>query len=81
MVPPLDIFKIDPRGGVLWCNAAATLETAKAHIQKLAVSSPGNHLILNQKTGQRVSVMPSGTSAQIEHLSVESRNGPRIGMG
>jgi hypothetical protein len=80
MVPSLDIFRIES-GGVLWCETAATIETAKARIQKLGLSSPGSYLILNQSTGQRIPVMP-GSSAQIEHPSVESgHHGPRVGMG
>ena len=53
MFYPLDIFKTDSDGGVLWRGAAETLIAAKAHIQTLAVSSPGEYLILDQKTGQR----------------------------
>jgi hypothetical protein len=80
MVPSLDIFRIES-GGVLWCETAATIETAKARIQKLALSSPGGYLILNQRTGQRIPVMP-GCSPQIESPSVESgHHGPRVGMG
>jgi hypothetical protein len=56
MLHPLDIFKTDPDGGVLWRGAAETLIAAKARIQTLAVSSPGEYLILDQKTGQRVLV-------------------------
>jgi hypothetical protein len=64
MVPSLDIFKISG-GSVLWRDAVATLETAKARIRKLALSSPGEYFILDQKTGQRVFVTPLGGSAQI----------------
>jgi hypothetical protein len=55
MAPSLDIFRIES-GGVLWCEAVTTIETAKARIQKIALSSPGNYLILDQKTGQRIPV-------------------------
>jgi len=80
MVPFLDIFKIDSLGGgVLWRDTVATLETAKARIRKLALSSPGEYFILDQNTGQRVFVTPLGS--QIEYPSVESCNGPRTGMG
>jgi hypothetical protein len=58
MVPSLDIFKISG-GGVLWRDAVATLETAKARIRKLALSSPGEYFILDQNTGQRVFVTPT----------------------
>ena len=78
MVPSLDIFKISG-GDVLWRDAVATLETAKARIRKLALSSPGEYFILDQKTGQRFFVTPLGS--QIGYPIVESRNGPRVGLG
>jgi hypothetical protein len=58
MFYPLDIFKTDPDGSVLWRGAAETLVAAKARIQSLALSSPGEYLILDQHTGQRVLVTP-----------------------
>jgi hypothetical protein len=46
------------------------METAKARIEKLALSSRGNYFIFDQKSGQRI------------HVSVEfGRCGPRVGMG
>ena len=80
MVPSLDIFKISG-GGVLWRDAVATLETAKARIRKLALSSPGEYFILDQNTGERVFVTPLGGSAQIDHPSVESCDDARVGVG
>jgi hypothetical protein len=77
MVPSLDIFKISG-GGVLWRDAVATLEIAKARIRKLALSSPGEYFILDQKTGQRTF---AGPGSQSEYPNVESRNGPRTVMG
>ena len=70
MIPYLDIFRIES-SGVLWCGAVTTVETAQERIQKLADSSPGSYLILNQTTGQRV-VVTQGSAAQHEHPSVES---------
>jgi hypothetical protein len=55
MIPYLDIFRIES-GGVLWCGAVTTVETAQDRIKKLAVSSPGSYLIFNQTTGQRTVV-------------------------
>jgi hypothetical protein len=49
MVPNLDIFRIESNG-VLWCGAVTSVETAQDQIQKLAHSSPGSYLILDQKT-------------------------------
>ena len=45
-------------GSVLWQGAAETFVAAKVRIQKLALSSPGEYLILDQHTGQRVLVTP-----------------------
>jgi hypothetical protein len=62
MIPYLDIFRVEC-SGVLWCGAVTTVETAQERIQKLACSSPGSYLILNQTTGQRIVVTP-GSAAQ-----------------
>lgn len=62
MIPYLDIFRIES-SGVLWCGAVTTLETANDRIQKLADSSPGSYLVLNQKTGQHT-VVTSGSAAR-----------------
>ena len=79
MISYLDIFRIESNG-VLWCGAVTTVETAQDRIQKLARSSPGSYLILNQTTGQRTVVTP-GSAAQNEHPRVESAHGARDGMG
>jgi hypothetical protein len=54
---PYDIFRIES-SGVLWCGAAATVETAQDRVRELVFSSPGSYLILNQTTGQRIVVTP-----------------------
>jgi hypothetical protein len=41
MFYPLDIFKTDSDGSILWRGAAETFVAAKAFIKKLAASSPG----------------------------------------
>ena len=64
MFYPLDIFKADPDGTVLWRGAAETFVAAKARIKKLALSSPGEYLILDQHTGQRVLVTLPDTGTQ-----------------
>lgn len=68
MAPSLDIFRIES-GDLWWCEAAATMENAKARIEKLLQTWPGSYFIFNQKSGERV------------HVSVESGHGPRVGMG
>jgi len=55
MVPSLDIFRLES-GGVLWCGAAETVESAKDRIKQLAHLSPGSYVIFNQTTGRRIVV-------------------------
>jgi hypothetical protein len=62
MIPSFDIFKIDPDGRVLWCAAVENVVAAKTRIKKLAESSAGDYLILDQKTDQRVLVLKMGVS-------------------
>jgi hypothetical protein len=64
MVPCFDIFKIDSDGNILWRGAAESLVIAKAKIRKLAASTPGEYLILDQNTGKRLIVALPGVSAQ-----------------
>ena len=64
MFYPLDIFKTESDGGVLWRGAAETLLAAKACIKKFAVSSPGEYLILDQHTGHSVRIMWPDVSSQ-----------------
>jgi hypothetical protein len=56
MVSSVDIFRIES-GDLYWCEAAATIETAKARIENLVLSSRGSYFIYDQKTGQRIPVM------------------------
>ena len=72
MTPSLDIFRIDPGGRVLWCGAVKSFVAAKARIQMLAVSSPGEYLILDEETGNRILVMLLGASTKNQR--------PRVGL-
>lgn len=63
MFHSLDIFKTDPDGGVLWRGAAETSGAAKVLIAKLAVSSPGEYLIFDQITGNKVHVVMGSATA------------------
>jgi hypothetical protein len=56
-LPPFDIFRTDPEG-VLWIRSAATLESAKECVQQLAMRSPGEYLLLNQVTGDKLTIKP-----------------------
>jgi hypothetical protein len=57
MFHPLDIFKTDPDGHVLWLGGVESFVAAKRRIEELARSSPGEYLIVDQITGHKVCVM------------------------
>jgi hypothetical protein len=57
MIPPFDIFKVDD-SGLRWLEAVADLDTAKARVRILAASSPCEYVILNQTTGEKISIQP-----------------------
>ncbi|HXE36758.1 MAG TPA: hypothetical protein VN087_22785 [Verrucomicrobiae bacterium] len=48
-----DIFRID-RAGVRWLESAESLDHAKARIRELALSFPGEFILLDRKTGNKV---------------------------
>jgi hypothetical protein len=56
MSHPLDIFKTDPDGQVLWLCAVEDFAAAKSCIENLERSSPGEYLILDEITGHKVYV-------------------------
>ena len=81
MASSLDIFRIDPGGRVLWCGAVKSFVAANARIQMLAVSSPGEYLILDEDTGNRILVMLLGASTQSQRRRVglkESASGAAV---
>jgi hypothetical protein len=56
-MPPFDIFKLES-SGLRWMEAVADLERAKARVKTLPASSPGEYVILNQKTAEKISIKP-----------------------
>jgi CheY-like chemotaxis protein len=57
MIPPFDIFKVEG-SGLRWMEVAADLERAKARVKLLSASSPGEYIILNQNTGEKIAIKP-----------------------
>jgi hypothetical protein len=55
MIPPFDIFKAET-DGARWIEPAIDLETAKSRVALVAKSSPGEYIILSQKTGPKISI-------------------------
>ena len=54
MKQPFDIFWFGETGRN-WIEAVDTLETAKAHIEKLPQVFSGSYAVLDQRTGNRIS--------------------------
>jgi hypothetical protein len=54
MIPPLDIFKKQLDGTLLWKGTAENLEVAKLSVRVLANISPGHYLVVHQGTGEQI---------------------------
>ncbi len=55
MLSPFHIFKLQSNGSRRWMEGAVSLERAKARVEALAASSPGEYAITNL-TGHEISV-------------------------
>ena len=51
VLPQFDVFRIETDGQVHWIKAAVSLESAKALIEVLGQTLPGDYIIVNAKTG------------------------------
>ena len=58
MLPPFDIFRVEPSGEVLWVRSAPDLKSARLEVQKLMASSPHQYLIHSHHTGNDLIVRP-----------------------
>jgi hypothetical protein len=56
MFQPLDIFIKMEDGTYLWKAAADSVEVAKSTVERLATTSPGEYMIFNQATGNKIVV-------------------------
>lgn len=60
MIPQFDIFRMK-KSEYVWLEATMTLDDAEARIQELAAAEPGEYLIFNEKSYDRISLI-------VEHL-------------
>jgi hypothetical protein len=60
MVPPLDIFKREKDGTLIWKGTAENLEVAKLSVKALAAITPGNYEILHHVSGERIVITFDG---------------------
>jgi hypothetical protein len=73
-----DIFRAERNGSVLWIESAANSAEAKARVQELGMRSPGDYLLLNQKTGNKLAIRQDsvkGTPGWIESQSEKVTQG------
>jgi hypothetical protein len=82
-----DVFQKETGGSVLWRAAAATMEEATAHIQKLATEAPGEYVILDVRTGNKMiikcegpDVLPAGDAQSERKLRDEERTNELSGV-
>ena len=59
MSDSVDVFRVEARG-VPWLESAPSIERATARVQELAMESPGEYLVLDQRTGNKYAVKPDG---------------------
>ena len=60
MLEPLDILFIKTDGTYLWKAAVESLDAAKSKIEQLATTVPGDYVIFNQNTGNKIVVKRDG---------------------
>jgi hypothetical protein len=56
--PPFDLFMIETNGGFRWLAATSTIEDAKTRVQALAQKTPGEFILLDQRTGNKMVLRP-----------------------
>ena len=74
MTHPIDIFQMDS-AGVRWLEAAPNLEHAKARVKEFAATSPGEYVVLDQKTGNKIVIRSGGVHGVSEALR-SRKDGP-----
>lgn len=56
MAKLLDIFRIQVEGGVRWIGSAENLEAAKVLIKAESAKEPGDFLVVNLETGDKMEI-------------------------
>jgi hypothetical protein len=59
---PLDIFKLEKDGGLIWKGTAENFEIAKLGVQGFVANSPGEYVIFSQETQDKLLVKVDGTT-------------------
>jgi hypothetical protein len=64
IIAPFDVFRSDISNEMLWIEAVADLDIAKARVAALMQAKPCEYLIFSQKTGHKVSIKPTDGNRQ-----------------
>lgn len=56
MRPPFHIYRVQSDGSLHWMEAAEELERAKTAVKILGTSSPGEYVISNEQTGEKLRI-------------------------
>ena len=56
MSRPLDIYKFENDGTILWKGTAENMEAARLSVRVLVENSPGDYLIFSPTTGEKTVV-------------------------
>jgi hypothetical protein len=76
MESPIDIFfRTETDGQMIWRGAAASLEEAKARVQELAKSCPGDYMIVNLRSDLKITIA-AGTANRREQGIPQSSLAP-----
>ena len=69
MVPPIDIFRIDSDGQLIWRASADALDSAQRRVRILMTSEPGDYLIYSHETGHKtfIPASPHSTTSSKPH--------------
>lgn len=70
MKTPYDLLQKQDDGSFIWLEAANNLDTAKIRLKELAVRSPGEFVVFDQKTHQMVERISHdvAVSSRVPHL-------------
>jgi hypothetical protein len=74
MTHPIDIFQME-NAGVRWLESAPNLEHAKTRVKEFAANSPGEYVVLDQKTGNQI-VIRSGEVQGVSEALRSPKNDP-----
>jgi hypothetical protein len=73
MIDPIDIFRIES-SGVLWLESAKSVPCAEARIQQLALSCPGEYIILEHATGKKYVVKTEAPQRLYGNVAPHNQN-------